>query len=139
MSRQSLYAAQAAYESSLATYEAFRLQHTDVLDEHDHLAVSLSESLEVLKNELRDNAATVGKKFSSFTISVPRIYDVEALRKSLGKKADPFVKTVESVDSKRFEEAVEKGLIDRSVEEAVVGSGTPRISGGPKPPSIFQR
>lgn len=139
MSKQSLYAAQSAYESSLATYEAFRTQNADVLDEHDHLAVSLAESLEVLKNELRDNAATIGKKFGSFTISVPRVYDVEALRKNLGKKADPYVKVVESVDSKSFEQAIEKGLIDRSVEEAVVGNGTPRISGGPKPPSIFQR
>lgn len=139
MSKQDVYAAQAAYESNLATYEAFRAQHADVLEEHDHLVVLFSESLEAYKNTLRDNAAIMGKTVGSFSISVPRSYDAEELRRLLGAKADPYVNTKYTVDSKKFEEAVEKGFIDRSVAEQVVGQGSPRITGGPKAPSVYQR
>lgn len=139
MSKQDVYAAQAAYESSLATYEAFRAQHQDVLEEHDHLVVLFSSALEAYKNTLRENAAIMGKTVGSFSISIPKSYDADELRRLLGKKADPYVQTKYSVDSKKFEEAVEKGHIDRSVAEQVVGHGAPRITGGPKAPSVYQR
>lgn len=139
MSKQDVYAAQSAYESALATYEAFREEHKDVIDDHDHLAVLLAESLDAYKNTLRENHALFGKKVGAFTVTVPKTYDVEVLRKRLGKGADPYLKVSYSVDSKLFEDAVEKGRVARDVADDVVGSGTPRVSGGPKAPSIYQR
>lgn len=139
MSKQDVYAAQAAFEGALATYEAFRAQHADVLDEHDHLAVLFSESLEAYKNTLRENAAIMGKTVGSFSISIPKSYDADELRRLIGPKADPYLITKYSIDSKKFEEAVDKGYIDRKVADQVVGHGSPRINGGPKAPSIYQR
>lgn len=139
MSKQAVYAAQAAFDSAQAAYEAFRKQHEDVLDEHDHLAVAFTDALEVLKTALRDNAATLGKNFGSFTISVPKEFNADALRDQLGDAADPYLKVKYTVDSKKFEDAVESGAVSRSVADEVIGQGSPRISGGPKPPSIYQR
>ncbi len=139
MSKQDVYAAQSAFDSALATYEAFREENKDVIEEHDHLAVMLHESTEALKNALRENHELVGKQVGSFKVSVPRSYDAEVLRKLLGKSADPYLDVKYSVDSKAFDSAVESGKIDRSVADQVIGNGTPRISGGPKAPTIFQR
>ncbi len=139
MSKQAVYAAQSAYESALATYEAFRETHRDIIEEHDHLAVMLAESLEAYKNELRENYKLVGKTAGPFKVSVPKIYDVEALKAHLGAKASGYLKVSESVDSKLFEDAINKGRIDRKVAEDVIGDGTPRITGGPKAPTIYQR
>lgn len=140
MSKQDVFAAQSAYDSALATYEAFRAKNMDVIEEHDHLAVLLGESIEVLKNALRENHTLVGKSFGSFKVSVPREYDAEELRKALGaKNAEPYLKVKYSVDSKAFDEALAKGRIDRSIADKVVSTGSPRITGGPKAPSIFER
>lgn len=139
MSKQDVYAALSAYESNLAAYEAFRADHQDVLEEHDHLAVLFAESLEAYKNTLRDNAAIMGKTVGSFSVSIPKSYDANELRRLLKDKADPYVNVKYTVDSKKFEEAVDKGYIARDVAEQVVGFGSPRISGGPKAPSIYQR
>jgi hypothetical protein len=139
MSKQEVYAAQAAYESSLAAYEAFRAKHNDVVEEHDHLALALSESLEVLKTALRNNHTLVGSKFGSFKISVPRKYSYEALCEALKDNADNYAKVSYSVDSKRFEEAIKAGIISQDVADAVVTDDTPRVLGGPKAPGIYQR
>lgn len=139
MSKQSVYAAQAAFDSALATYEAFRATHSDIIEEHDHLALALSESLEMLKAELRENHTLVGKQFGSFTISVPKKYDYDALKAALGDDAEDYAKVAYSVDSKKFEEGVKAGRIPNDVVDEVVRNDTPRISGGPKPPAIFQR
>lgn len=139
MSKQDVYAAQAAYDSALATYEAFRKEHADVIEEHDHLAVLLHEATEAVKHALRENHELVGKQLGPFKITVPRRYDADVLRKLLGKKADPFLIVKYGVDSKAFDAAVDSGKIERSIADQVVGTDTPRVSGGPKAPSIFQR
>ncbi len=139
MSKQEVFAAQAAFEGSLATYEAFRADNVELIEQHEHLALALNEALEVLKTALRDNNTLVGKQFGGFSISVPREYDYDALKAALGDEAAAYTKTTYSVDSKAFEEAVKAAIIPQEVAAAVVGKGTPRVSGGPKPPSIFQR
>lgn len=139
MSKQEVFAAQAAFDSALATYEAFRASHSDLIEEHDHIALALGESLEMLKTALRDNHTLVGKQFGSFTISVPKKYDYEALKAALGAAAEAYAKVSYAVDSKAFEEAVKAAKIPQDVVDEVVRTDTPRISGGPKPPSIFQR
>jgi len=139
MSKQEVYGAQSAYDMALAAYEAFRLQNKDVIEEHDHLAVALAESLEQLKSALRENQKHFGKSFAGFTITTPKKYDVEALKRELGVEAKPYLKTKETVDSETFEKAFKDAHISQDVYDAVVGTDTPRISGGPKPPSIFQR
>lgn len=139
MSKQEVFAAQAAFDSALATYEAFRATHSDLIEEHDHIALALGESLEMLKTALRDNHTLVGKQFGSFTISVPKKYNYEALKAALGAAAETYAKISYAVDSKAFEEAVKAAKIPQDVVDEVVRTDTPRISGGPKPPSIFQR
>lgn len=140
MSKQEVFAAQAAFDSALATYEAFRAQHSDIIEEHDHLALALGESLELLKTALRNNHTLVGKQFASFTISVPKKYDYEALKAAIGSDAaEKYAKITYAVDSKAFEEAVKDARIPQDVVDEVVRTDTPRISGGPKPPTIFQR
>lgn len=139
MSKQEVFAAQAAFDSALATYEAFRAKNSDLIEEHEHLALALGEALELLKTALRDNHTLVGKQFGSFTISVPKKYDYEALKAALGAGAEPYTKVSYAVDSKAFEEGVKAARIPQDVVDEVVRTDTPRISGGPKPPSIFQR
>lgn len=139
MSKQEVFGAQSAYEAALAAYEAHRAHNKDIIEEHDHLAVQLAESLEALKSALRENHQHFGSAFSGFTISVPRTYDVEVLKKLMGDDAEPYIKTVESVDTKAFKEGVKQNRIPKNVEDKVVGEDTPRIIGGPKPPSIYQR
>lgn len=139
MSKQEVYAAQAAYESSLAAYEAFRSKHTDIVEEHDHLALALSEALEVLKTVLRNNHTLIGTKFGSFKISVPRKYNYEALCEALQNNAENYTKVSYSVDSKRFEEALKAGVLSQDVADAVITDDTPRVLGGPKAPGIYQR
>ena len=139
MSKQEVYAAQAAYESALATYEAFRAKYADLIEEHDHLALALGESLELMKSKLRDNHSLIGSKFGGFKISVPRKYSYEALCNALKDNADNYVKVSYSVDSKRFEEAIKAGVIPQEVADAVVTDDTPRVLGGPKAPGIYQR
>lgn len=139
MSKQEVYAAQAAYDSSLATYEAFRAKHNDVIEEHDHLALALSESLEVLKNALRNNSQLLGSQFGSFKIVPSRKYNYEALRDALGADAEVYTKTTHAVDSAKFEEAVKKGILDQEIVDTVVSPGTTRILGGPVAPVIYQR
>lgn len=139
MSKQEVYGAQSAYDMALATYEAFRLENKDVIEEHDHLAVALTESLEQLKTTLRENQPHFGKSFAGFTISTPKKYDVEKLKSELGDESKPYIKTKESVDSDAFEKAYKDAHVTQDTYDAVVSTDTPRISGGPKPPSIFQR
>lgn len=139
MSKQEVFGAQSAYETALAAYEAHRTQNKDVIEDHDHLAVQLSEALETLKNALRENQPHFGKAFGGFSISVPRVYNVEKLKQLMGDDAVPYIKTTESVDSKAFEEGVKAEKIPQDVVDKVVEQGTPRISGGPKPPTIYQR
>lgn len=139
MSKQEVIAARSSYEHVLNTYEAFRSDHADVIDEHDHLAVQLSEELERLKSVLRENEAVIGGTYGEFKISVPRKYDVEALKNLLGSEATFFIKTKETVDSDMFEKAVKNATVSQDVYDAVVGKDTPRIIGGPKVPTIFQR
>lgn len=139
MSKQDVIAAQSAYDAALATYEAFRKEHMDIIEEHDHLAVLLGEAIEALKNALRENHTLVGKNFGSFKVSVPREYDAEVLKKLLGSQADDYLKVKYMVDSRAFEDAVAKGRITRTVADQVVTTGSPRITGGPKAPSIFER
>ena len=139
MSKQEVYAAQAAYESSLAAYEAFRSKHADIVEEHDHLALALSEALEVLKTVLRNNHTLIGTKFGSFKISVPRKYNYEALCEALQDNAENYTKVSYSVDSKRFEEALKAGVLSQDVADAVITDDTPRVLGGPKAPGIYQR
>lgn len=140
MSKQDVFAAQAAFDSALATYEAFRAKNNDLIEEHDYLALALSESLEVLKTQLRGNYTLVGKQFASFKISVPKKYNYDALKAAIGDEEAACYATIKySMDSKKFEEAVAKRLFPKDVLDEVVQDDTPRISGGPKPPSIFQR
>lgn len=140
MSKQDVFAAQAAYDSALATYEAFRANHNDVIEEHDHLALALGESVESLKTTLRNNWTLVGKQFADFKISVPKKYNYEALRAALGDgEAERYAKISYAIDSKAFEEAVKKNRIAQEVVDAVVSNDTPRILGGPKAPTLFQR
>lgn len=139
MSKQEVYAAQAAYDSSIATYEAFRAKYTDIVEEHDHLALALSESLEILKAALRANHSLVGSQFGSFKISVPRKYDYDALHAALGAQAKQYAKITYAVDSKKFELGVKENHISAEVVAAVVSDDTPRVLGGPKAPAIYQR
>lgn len=139
MSKQEVYGAQSQYDMALATYEAFRLQHKDVIEEHDHLAVQLAEALEYLKTQMRENQKHIGKSFAGFTLVVPKKYDVNALKKELGDEAEAYIKKKESVDSETFEKAFKAAQITQSTYDAVVGDDSPRVMGGPKPPSIFQR
>lgn len=139
MSKQDVYAAQSAYESALASYEAFRATNQDVLEEHDFLVVQLTDSLEQYKNAMRENAAIMGKNIGSFSISIPKTYDATALRKLLGSKADPYLETKYSVNSREFEDAVNRGLVDRAIADQVIGRGSPRITGGPRIPTVYQR
>lgn len=139
MSKQEVYAAQASYETAQAAYEAFRSKHADIIEEHDHLALAFYEALEAVKTALRNNHTLVGNKFGSFKVSVPRKYNYEALREVLKDSADDYVKVSYSVDSKRFEEALKAGVLPQEVGDAVITDDTPRVLGGPKPPSIYQR
>lgn len=140
MSQQEVIAARSSYEAALSTFEAFRQQHEDVLEEYEHLAVQLNDEIERLKGVLRENQANVGSVFGEFKISVPKKYDVDALKGALGEdEAARFIKTKETIDSDAFEKAVKNGVVRQDVYDAVVGKDTPRISGGPKAPTIFQR
>lgn len=139
MSKQEVYGAQSEYEAALATYEAYRTEHKDIIDDHDHLAVALNEALERYKSAIRENHSIMGKTLGGFTVSVPRVYDVEKLKKLMGDEAMPYIKTTETIDSKAFEAGVKAAKIPHTVVDEVVGQGTPRITGGPKPPSIYQR
>lgn len=139
MSKQEVYGAQSEYEAALAAYEAYRTEHKDIIDDHDHLAVALGEALERYKSTLRENHTLTGRNVGGFSVSVPRTYDVDKLKKLMGDAAEPYIKITEAVDSKAFETGVKEAKIPRSVADEVVGSGTPRITGGPKPPSIYQR
>jgi hypothetical protein len=140
MSKQDVFAAQAAFDSALATYEAFRAKNNDLIEEHDYLALALNESLEVLKTQLRGNYELVGKQFAGFKISVPKKYNYDALKAAIGDaQAEGYAVVKYSVDSKKFEEAIAKRMFSKDILEEVISDDTPRITGGPKPPSIFQR
>lgn len=139
MSKQEVFAAQASYEASLAAYEAHRHENKDIIEEHDHLAVALGEALEELKSKLRENYQLFGSQFGSFSISVPRKYSYEKLKQLLGDSAEPYTVTRYTVNADAFNEAVKNGIIKPEVADEVIGKDSPRISGGPKPPSIFQR
>lgn len=142
MSKQSAYAAKAAYEQALASYEAFRKQHEDVFDEHDHLAVALSEAHEVLKQEFKDNKSLLGKNFAGMNIAVPRELSAEVLIEELGEEEVerlPFIKKKYSIDAKQFDAYVAAGKMGRELADKVIGEGSPRITGGPKKlPVIYQ-
>ncbi len=139
MSKQEIYAAQAAYDSALATYEAFRAAHVDLIEEHDALALNLAETLDSLKQTLQANPNLIGRQFGPFKVSIPRKFDYDALRSALGDGAEEYVKVKYSVDSKKFDEAVKSGAIPQSVVDQVVSDDTPRILGGPTAPAIYQR
>lgn len=139
MSKQEVFAAQAAFESAQATYEAFRADHVDIIEEHEHLALAFGEALELFKETLRNNTEFVGKQFGSFNISVPRQYDYEALKSAIGDDAEKYANVTYKVNSKAFEEAVKAEIIPQEVVDEVVGKGSPRITGGPTPPTIYQR
>lgn len=139
MSKQEIYAAQAAYDSALAAYEAFRAAHVDLIEEHDALALNLSETLESLKRTLQANPNLIGRQFGPFKVSIPRKFDYEALQAALGDAAENYAKIKYSVDSKKFDEDVKSGVIPQQVVDAVVSDDTPRILGGPTAPAIYQR
>jgi hypothetical protein len=142
MSKQSAYAAKTAYEQTLAQYEAFRAQHRDVLEEHDHLAVALSEAHEELKREFKDNYKMLGSNFAGMRLSVPRELRAEVLIEELGEDAVerlPFIKKKLTIDARKFDQAVSDGLIERDLADRAVFDGSPRVSGGPKAlPTIYQ-
>jgi hypothetical protein len=142
MTKKSAFAAKTAYESALAAYEAFRTQHQDVLEEHDHLAVALAEAHEELKREFRENHSILGQSFAGMRISVPRNLDPTPLVEEMGEEEVeklPFIKKKYTIDSKAFDEAMRHGLIAADLAEMVVSEGAPRITGGPKKlPTIYQ-
>lgn len=138
MSKQEVYGAEAAYQSARAAFEEFRLEHKDVFEEYDHLTVALKESLEDYKSKLRENAHLFSSQVGGFSISVPRKFSYEELRKSLGDDAEPYTITKYSVNSEMFDKAHKDGKISDAVYDKVVSKDNPRISGGPKVPEIYQ-
>jgi hypothetical protein len=142
MSKQTAFAAKTAYEQALAQYEAFRAEHADVFEEHDHLAVALQEAFDAMKNEYKENHKILGRQFAGMKLSVPRELKVDVLIEELGEdevEKFSFVKKKLSIDAKEWDKAVSAGVIDRSLAEKVEGEGSPRITGGPRSlPTIYQ-
>jgi len=143
MSRAELIAAEAAYDTALATLRAFRNSKdlkpiAATLEEYEELSVALSDSLDVLKEALRNNTELVGKNFKDFKVTPASKYDFKALEDALGaQEAKKYAKVTYTVDTNKFNNAVSAGKISQEVVKVVKVPDTTRISGGPSVPTVF--
>lgn len=143
MSRAELMAAEASYDTALATMRAFRNSReskpvADVLEEWDELSVALSDALDVLKEALRNNPELVGKNYRDFKVTPANKYDFKALEDAIGiEEAKEFAQVKYTVDTEKFKEAVASGRLSPEVARAVKVPDTTRISGGPVVPTVF--
>jgi hypothetical protein len=123
-------AAKAKYEAADSALQAFIKMYRDMFEEYEQLVIHRNEVLAEYKALVSDNADRFGNSFGDWKIVVPRKLDAEA--------AEPLLNVKVSVDSKAYDQAVAEGRIEESVQEAVQGEDSPRLT-GPKPVTLYVR
>ena len=132
-------AAKAKYESADTALDSFIKKHRDTFEEYETLVVHRNETLGAFKAVCSDHADKLSSKFGPWRINIPRALNHEALIEELGEDAaEPYLKVKTTVDAKLYDHGVANGDIAESVQEAVEGDGSPRLT-GPKTVTLYTR